>query len=305
MHIGVALPTKLSGANPEAILAAALTAERLGWHSVWGDDHVLVDREDAQGARSSASYRTIFEILTTLAWVGGQTSRVLLGTGVLVVPQRNAVVLAKELATVDALTRGRLVVGVGLGWNEPEYRNLGAADRFHVRGAFLDEAIRLWRHLWSGTEGPFEGRFHTIQNALLSPPPAQGGALPIIVGGRSDHGVRRASRLGDGYVLSQNGPEGLAARLPLLRAAAAEAGRPAPRTLARAPLFFETPPPGATPATLHGSPDDMQRTIVAWEGVGLDELILDIDEVDAERVVETMERFDREVLAGAAEQARP
>lgn len=297
VHIGVSLPTKRAGANRDAILAAALTAERLGWHSVWGDDHVLVDRVDAPGARSSGPYRTIFELLTTLAWVGGQTSRVRLGTGVLVVPQRNAVVLAKQLATIDALTGGRLQVGVGLGWNEPEYANLGAAERFRVRGAYLDEAIRLWRHLWSGDEAPFEGRFHRIENAVLSPPPAQGGALPIIVGGRSEHGVRRAGRLGDGYILSRNSPAGLTERLPLLRAAAAEAGRPLPRMLARAPIVFGPPPPGATPATLHGTPGEIRGTIAAWEGIGLETLILDVDEVDADRVVAAMERVDREVLA--------
>ena len=290
MHFGLILPSKRTGANPEAVLATTQTAERLGWRSVWADDHILVDRS------ATGPYRTIFEVVTTLAWLAGQTSRIRLGTSVIVVPQRNAVVTAKELATVDLLSGGRMVAGVGLGWNEQEYRNLGVEDRFRVRGAFLDETIALWRHLWSGAETPFEGRFHRIPEAVMAPPPPQGGALPIIVGGRSDHGVRRAGRLGDGYQLSQNGPAGLAARLPILRAAAESAGRPVPPTSARAQVYFGPPPPGATPAALHGTPEEIGRVIDEWAALGLDELALDIDETDAERGVAKMERLHREVL---------
>ena len=228
--------------------------------------------------------------------VGGQTARIRLGTSVIVVPQRNAVVTAKELATVDALVGGRVVAGVGLGWNEGEYRNLGVAERFRVRGAYLDETIALWRHLWSGTEQPFDGRFHQIPSAVLSPRPAQGADLPIVVGGRSYHGVRRAGRLGDGYQLSQNGPAGLAARLPILREAAAQAGRPMPPTSARAQVYFGPPPLGATPAALHGTPEEISRVVDEWEATGLDELALDVDETDAQRAVTKMERLHLEVL---------
>ncbi|HYH94054.1 MAG TPA: TIGR03619 family F420-dependent LLM class oxidoreductase, partial [Candidatus Saccharimonadales bacterium] len=230
-------------------------------------------------------------------WLGGQTSRIRLGTSVIVVPQRNAVVTAKELATVYVLTGGRVVAGVGLGWNEQEYRNLGAGDRFHVRGAYLDETIRLWRHLWSGNEEPFEGRFHEIPSATLLPPPIQGDRLPIVVGGRSDHGVRRAGRLGDGYHLSQNGPDGMAARLPILREAAEGAGRPMPPISARAQVYFGPPPGGATPAALHGDAASIGRVIDEWDDLGLDELALDFDENDADRLVAKMERLEREVLA--------
>lgn len=291
MHVGLILPSKRPGANPEGILATTLTAERLGWRSVWADDHILVDRTDP------AIYRHIYELITTMAWLGGQTSRIRLGTSVIVVPQRNAVITAKELASIDALTGGRVVAGVGIGNNDREYRNLGVADRFRVRGAFLDETIRLWRHLWAGSEEPFVGRFHDIPNAVMSPLPAQGAALPIVVGGRSEHGVARAGRLGDGYQLSQNGPAGMAARLPGLRAAAEAAGRPVPPISARAQVYFGPPPADATPAALHGSPEDIGRVIDAWQALGLDELALDLDEVDADRAVAKMERLHAEVLA--------
>lgn len=297
MHYGLILPNKPAGANAEAILATAQAAERLGWRTVWATDHVLVDRGDA------ALYGTIYEALTTLAWLGGQTTRVRLATSVIVVPQRNAVIVAKELATLDALVGGRVVAGVGLGWSEPEFRNLGVPERFHVRGAYLDESIRLWRHLWSGSDEPFEGRFHQVADAVFGPLPPQGAALPIIVGGRSEHGARRAGRLGDGYHLSQNAPAGLASRLPALRAAAEAAGRPVPPTSARAQVYFGPAPAGATAATLAGTPEEISRTLDDWDAVGLDEMAFDMDETDAGRAVAKMERLDREVLAGRAASA--
>ena len=291
MHYGLILPTKRAGAGPEAILATAQAAERLGWRTLCGDDHVLVPREDG------ATYGLIYEIITTLAWLGGQTTRAILQPSVIVVPQRNAVVLAKELATISSLTGGRLVAGVGIGWNIREYRNLAMEDRFRVRGAYLDETIALWRHLWSGSEAPFGGRFHQVVDALFAPLPPQGAALPIIVGGRSDHGVQRAGRLGDGYQLSQNGPAGMAARLPLLRAAAEAAGRPSPRISARAQVYFGDPPPGATAAAIHGTPMEIGRVVDEWIALGLDELLIDIDETNPERAVAKMERLQAEVLA--------
>ena len=290
MHFGLILPTRRAGAGPKAILATAQAAERLGWRTICGDDHLIVPRADG------AAYGTIFEILTTLAWLGGQTSRVRLQPSVIVVPQRNAVIVAKELATLDALTAGRVVAGVGLGWNESEYRNLGVADRFRVRGSYLDEAIALWRHLWSGSAAPFEGRFHQIDDAIFDPMPAQGGRLPIIVGGRSDHGVRRAGRLGDGYQLSQNGPAGMAARLPVLRAAAEAAGRPMPPISARVQVYFGSPPTGHTPAAIHGTISDIGRVIDEWWALGLDELLIDLDETDPDRAVAKLERLQAEVL---------
>ena len=134
------------------MLAAAETAERLGWASLWATDHLLPDLSER-----ASEYAHLYEALTTLAWLGGQTRRVRLGLSVLVVPMRSAGVLAKELATLDALTAGRLIVGVGIGWNRQEFDNLGLADRFGYRGAYLEETIALWRHLWSGAGGPVRG----------------------------------------------------------------------------------------------------------------------------------------------------
>ena len=158
MDFGLILPSYRAGASAEGVEAATETAERLGWHSVWTTDHVL------PGPEAAEEYGTLLEAVTTLAYLGGRTRTIRLGASVIVVPMRNAVVLARELATIDVLTRGRLIAGVGVGWSEEEFRNVGTADRFRTRGAFTDETIAVWRHLWSGSSQPFEGRFHRFSD---------------------------------------------------------------------------------------------------------------------------------------------
>src|SRR6476619_4986296 len=185
MDYGLCLPNYPAGASTEGIEAAASGAERLGWSTVWTTDHVLVPHDD------SDEYGHIYDAILTLAWVGARHPGIRLGTSVIVVPQRNAVVLAKELATLDSLSGGRVIAGVGIGWNEREYANLAAADRFHVRGAYLDETIRLWRHLWSGATEPFRGRFHTVEDFVFGPLPVQA-PLPIVIGARDEPPIRRA-----------------------------------------------------------------------------------------------------------------
>jgi alkanesulfonate monooxygenase SsuD/methylene tetrahydromethanopterin reductase-like flavin-dependent oxidoreductase (luciferase family) len=208
---------------------------------------------------------------------------------------RNAVVLAKELATLDSLVGGRLTVGVGVGWNEVEFGNVGATDIFHRRGAYLDETIALWRHLWSGSTEPFEGRFHEFRDFVFGPLPAQGGALPIVIGGRSDAAFRRAARLGDGFHASSMSPAALAERMTLLTRLLGEAGRgPIPIT-ARVNVRFGAPP--ASGYAITGTPDEMLAEVRAYEALGVEELAFSFGETDAELARASIERFDRDVLA--------
>ncbi len=292
MDYGLALPNMLAGASVEGIEAAAEVAERLGYTTVWTTDHVLVPRDAA-----SDDYRRIFDAILTLAHVAGRTTKVRLGTSVIVVPQRQAVVLAKELATLDVLSRGRVIAGVGIGWNEVEYANLGVADRFHVRGAYLDEAIRLWRHLWTGSTEPFEGRFHNFSDFVFEPLPVQPGGPPIYVGGRSEAAYRRAGSVGDGYHFTSVSPEGLAERLAVVRAAAEAAGRPMPNVSGRVTIHFDAtePEPGVTRASL-GSPEAMAADMRGFAAAGVDHVALILRETDPARYVAIAERFAREVM---------
>ena len=291
LTFGLILPTMRDGAGPEVVEAGAEVAERLGWTSVWTTDHVLVPQPAAP------EYGRIFEAITTLAWVGARHPSLRLGTSVVVVPQRNAVVLAKELATLDALSGGRLDVGVGVGWNEAEFANLGTSERFHRRGAYLDETIRLWRHLWSGSTAPFDGAFHQLRDFVFGPLPAQGEHLPVLVGGRASGALRRAGLLGDGYHSSAVGPADYAQRLPQIRSAAESAGRPMPRLSAR--VSVQPGSTGGGPYALRGDPAAMLDEVRAFAALGVEHLAMAFEPRDPDAFVAAVEAFDGDVVQAA------
>jgi probable F420-dependent oxidoreductase len=292
MKFGLILRNTGPGSSAEAIEAGAETAERLGWETVWATDHVLVPRSAA------TEYGRTFEAIETLAWVGARHPGLRLGTSVIVVPQRNAILLAKELATLDVLSGGRLIAGVGVGWNEVEFANLGAADVFHRRGAYLDETIRLWRHLWSGSAEPFEGAFHRFGDFVFGPLPVQGARVPILVGGGSPAALRRAGALADGYHATRCDPETLAERLPAIRAAAETAGRPMPALSAR--LTVTGGPAGAAPV-MAGDAAAMVGQVRAFEALGLEHLALSFEATEPVELARAIERFDREVVRAVGE----
>jgi probable F420-dependent oxidoreductase len=287
MDFGLCLPNFPAGASPEGIEAATEVAERVGMSTVWTTDHLLVP------ADAAADYGRIYEAILTLAWVGARHPRVRLATSVIVVPQRNAIVLAKELATLDSLSGGRVTAGVGIGWHAGEFANLAVSDRFHVRGAYLDETIRLWRHLWSGSTEPFTGRFHPLDDFAFGPLPVQQ-RLPIVVGGRSEPALRRAGRLGDGYHSSATSPETYQTRIPLVAEAAAAAGRPTPALSARVRVEFgEAANSGYA---MRGDPDTIADQVGAWSAIGVEHLALYFETTDPVEIVARVERFQRDVV---------
>ncbi len=290
MDFGLILPAYREGASVESIDAASEAAARLGWHSVFTTDHVLVEPSER-----SKDYFNIFDALVTLAHIAAREPSLRVGVSVVVVPMRNAIVLAKELASLDALSGGRLIVGAGIGWNEAEFANLGEADRFHRRGAYLDEAIQIWRHLWAGGSGSFAGRFHSFGEVRFAPLPVQGSGMPIWLGGRDERALRRAGRLADGYHSTASSPAQLAVRIPIVHAAAEEAGRPAPMISARVRVAF-----GAHEAPyyqLAGTPEQMVGEIRAYEELGVSHVAVDFVETNPERSVALIERFDAEVCS--------
>lgn len=293
MDFGLVLPNSRAGSSAEGIEAAAEAAERLGYASVWSTDHVAVDR------RYADEYGRIFDAILTMAHVGARTTRVRIGISVVVVPMRPAVVVAKELATLDVLSRGRLTVGVGVGWNATEFGNVGAADRFHVRGAYTSEAIKLWRHLWSGSTEPFRGRFNDLADYVFEPLPMQPGGPPIVVGGGSEAACRRAGTLGDGYHFSAAGPESVGRRVRIVEEAARAARRPMPQVSGRARLEFDGSPGSGSASgsayAMRGSPEAIGGEVRAFRDVGVSQLMLAIGPTDPEGYVAVAERFMREV----------
>ena len=291
MRYGICLPNYTELATPDAIEAAASVAERLGWEAVWTTDHVLVDHGGA-----SAEYRTVYDAILTLGWLAARHPGVRLGTSVIVMPQRNAVIVAKELASLDRLSGGRVIAGLGVGWNRKEFANLGVAERFHERGAYLNETIALWRHLWSGSSEPFAGRFHPLTDYVFGPPPPQGASLPIWTGGRAEAALIRAGRLADGYHSSATGPETYAERVPVIRVAAEAAGRPMPVLSARVRVAFDDPVGAAGGSyAMRGAADDVVAEVRKFAALGVEHLALWFAAPTPEAMVAAAERFAAEV----------
>ena len=192
MKFGVILPNYGPQAGRLAVLDTALAAESLGFDSVWTTDHF------AQPESDGPTYVPILEAVSTLAYLAASTGTVRLGISALVLPQRNPVEMAKVLATIDALSGGRLVVAVGIGWSKGEYANLGYD--FTNRGKRMDEAIRVLRTLWRGGRiVSFKGQYYRFERLQFAPPPVQAGGPPLWTAGNSPRALRRAALLADGW----------------------------------------------------------------------------------------------------------
>jgi probable F420-dependent oxidoreductase len=202
---------------PHELARIARRAEEGGWDSLWVSDHLLVP---ASGAELPPV--ELDEPVTLLAWVAAATRSIRLGTSVLVLPYRNPVHLAKELATLERLCGGRLVVGVASGWLEAEFRALGAS--WERRGEYTDEAIDLMRALWASPEPSFRGRFFSLSGMRFGPRP-ESGRIPLWVGGTSRRAIRRAVERGDGWHGSRLSPQAVAERVGWLDEMTSAKGR--------------------------------------------------------------------------------
>lgn len=189
MKFGLQLPTFGDTASPDLVLRSARLAEELGFDSVWANDHILVPPALA------VPYASSLECVVTLATVAPITERVSLGTSVIVLPQRNPILLAKQIATLDVASGGRVICGVAPGYVEEEMRFLGA-DYEH-RGRITDEYLGIMRHLWTYGGGTLETPSLRFRDALFSPRPLQGGRLPIWIAGNGTRAIRRAATSGD------------------------------------------------------------------------------------------------------------
>jgi probable F420-dependent oxidoreductase len=185
-------------ATPELMADTARAADELGFRAIWTFDHLLAPSSLPQFSR-------VFEPLIVLSHLSAITSRVLLGTSVIVLPMRSPFVVAKQAATLDLLSKGRFVLGIGVGSFGEEYVNVHAD--FGTRGRRMDEMIALFRHLWSGNRAPFEGRFYGFADGVFDPLPTRGADLPLLIGGRSDAALKRTGRYATFWQTTTSTPE--------------------------------------------------------------------------------------------------
>lgn len=274
MKIGFMLPMFGAMATHRNMIDMARLAEDRGFESIWAPDHVIMPTRIATKYPYSKSGDYIadpkgahIEPFTGLSFVAGCTSRVRLGFTVIVAPYRNPVVTGKMMASLDVLSNGRLIVGVGAGWLNEEFEALGVpTERKWPR---TEEHIRIWKELWTAEEPAFEGAFHSFSHVQCRPQPLQKPHPPITIGGNGKACFRRIIELADGWQVVSEGPNDvyatdgdLAKDLATLHRMSEEAGRD--------PATIEV-----TAVIIAGTADGVLRDIPAYEALGVSRLILD------------------------------
>jgi probable F420-dependent oxidoreductase len=228
MKVGLAFGSSI-GTDGTLALDLCRQAEALGFESVWGGEHVLMPDSIASSYPYTADGKIpaepetyIPDPLIWLAYVAAAAPTLRLGTCILIVPQRNPLILAKELATLDQLTGGRVELGLGVGWMKEEFDALGVP--WARRGARNDEYVAAMRALWAGPHAEFHGEFVDFEPATCSPRPVNGN-IPVLVGGDSDAALKRAVRIADGYFPGEGNFDRLSDLLTRLRRTAEAADR--------------------------------------------------------------------------------
>lgn len=291
MKIGTIFPTTEIG-NDVALIKDYLQAmEGLGFSHVLMLDHVLGIEPGEGKLVGPYTYRHAFhEPMTFMAWAAGVTTRLELATGILILPQRQTALVAKQAAEVDILSGGRLRLGVANGWNKPEFDALG--EDFSTRGRKLDAQIPLLRRLWTQELVEAKDRWHTIEGAGINPRPAQ--PIPIWLGGMSEAAIRRAARLGDGWIphfvpddatgelrtarrSGRASDSDRAGQRPVIGAMAYEGGELAADVLARQQEYRQEVGRGDAPFIIHGgmaigkrTPEDAAEWTGHWKAAGMD-----------------------------------
>ncbi len=309
MDFGCVFPNRGPMATPTNLARFAEKAEALGYDTVWFSDHIVIPTEvksfypyDPSGRMAFNPAEPYWEPLAVIGYVAGRTSRVRLGTSVLVLPYRNPVVTAKMLATLDVLSNGRITLGAGVGWMEEEFTAIGL-DTYPRRGAYSDECIRIFRELWTKDNPSFQGEFHQFSKVRCEPRPVQSGGIPIWVGGHTPQAIRRAARLGDGWQpLVQRPPADLPPaemrqKIIQLRAFAQQAGRDPQRlTLAMGSSIQFTDGAATGPRSLFtGTPAQIIEAIQRYQELGMQNFRCDFPSASIDGLLHAMERFASEV----------
>ena len=280
MRLGIALPNYGPLAAPELLARLAREAEVLGVDSVWVSDHLVAPRDtrsvypydrrpDARPGDMAVIER-FFEPTVTLAFLAGHTSRVRLGVSAYVVPYRNPVVTAKQIATLDVLSRGRTILAIGTGWLREEFEALGVP--FAGRGLRTDEYLAVCRALWRGGDAEFEGSCYRLPPVRTGPAPVQQPHPPLWIAGNSTAAMERAARTGDGWHAIDLAPAELAPRVATLRRRIAAHGRRPDDVAVSLRKGVLVGADGSRP--LYGDAAKVRRDLEAYREAGLDYLVV-------------------------------
>jgi probable F420-dependent oxidoreductase len=266
MKLSVEFPSVSYREGGDAVRRFAREVERIGYDHIDVFDHVVMGYPiEGRPPGPYSATMPILEAFIVIAQIAAVTSRITIGTEVLVLPQRHPTLVAKQVSTLDTLSAGRIRLGVGVGWQESEYEALG--EDFHTRGARMDEAIRLLRHWWTDPQVDFDGRFYKIKAMAMEPKPPQGSRLPIWVGGNSERALRRVGELGDGWLASQVTDAASAKRaLEAIHRAAEAAGRD-PKTIGLQSMVA-SPPKDAAGKRFYAEHDQVVARVVALRAMG-------------------------------------
>ena len=305
MHLGIRGPA----AEPDSLIEIARVAEDLGFDHLGFSDHVVIAAAvesvypyTANGRWFAEDSGECLEQLTTLCFVAAATSRIRLLTSVMVLPHRPPILAAKMLATADVLSKGRLTVGVGVGWMAEEIALLGGPS-FSARGKAADETIAAFRELWTAARPSQTGEQVAFDNLLFAPKPVQTPHPPIWIGGESGPARRRAGRLGDGWYPVCNNPKATfdtparyAAGLADVFAAAEAADRD-PSQLATGLYVIWHNLDGAVlndagdRRCFTGAPNDIRRDIDDFKAAGLQNLIIGFEAPSTDEIIRRMRAF--------------
>ena len=313
MEYGFYLPNSGAGAEPDALTDIAKLGDRLGFFCMVMPDHILQPNQ----INSTYPYSLTGDILaagqsgdgewpeqiTTLAYLAGVTERIRLVTSVMIIPYRNPILTAKMLSTLDMLSKGRLILGAGVGWMEEEFELLDAPP-FAERGAVTNEYLQAFIELWTNDNPKFEGKYVNFSDITFLPKPVQKPYPPIWIGGQSKPAIRRAAHIGDCWhpvgaiPAAPLEPEELAENLVLLHQYAEKAGRdPAIiQVSVKAPLYDAGDSSGPR-RRFSGSSDEVRQDIQTYSDVGVTHLIFDFRTGDPKQTEDRMARFSEEVMA--------
>lgn len=290
MEFGLCLPNYGRNLSRESLVELAGLAEALGFSSIWTTDHIII------GRRHSYPYGNIFESWTTLSYIAAKTSEIKVGTSILILPLRNAILVAKQAATLDQLTEGRLILGVGVGWEPQEFKAMNI--NFHERGKLMDEQIKLIKTLWSSEEPTFKGRYHTIEGVIFKPLPYQIGGPPIWVGGNSKQAIERAIRIGDGWHFTGLAVQDLKHKLEYIRRK-----KPSLTLSGRLTIDLKLKGPKTYTAAnkerrviLGGTPAEIAGQLSHYKKLGIQHLAVSFGDKPGEELKKLVKRFVKEVI---------